>query len=147
GTRSGSVWFGPFASGDTTAGVVIPIVLPSHFLHTHCSSQNAPILLRWLTCHVRRPLVFSHVRSEYPGWFRSGWYSHFVGSPAFRLTNWFAFTRVLPCVRAVTKYQMRSFLIGPPAAAFKSYTLVNGVGAERPVPAVLSDCRFLPLPL
>ena len=29
-----------------TAGVVIPMVLPSHFRHTHCSSQNAPILLR-----------------------------------------------------------------------------------------------------
>src|SRR5690349_4022124 len=100
----------------------MPMVFPSHFRHTHCSSQNAPILLRRLTCHVTRPLTISHVRSENPCWFRSGAYSNFVGSPAFRLTNWFTFARVLPCVRAVTMYQIRTFLIRPPAAALTSYT-------------------------
>src|SRR5437773_1748377 len=125
----------------------MPIVFPSHFRHTHCSSQKPPILLRCDTCHVRRPLTFSHVRSENPGWFRSGLYSHLVGSPAFRLTNWLAFARVLPCVRAVAKYHTRSFLSGPPTAAFRSYTFFRGVAAARPVPAVLSAWRFWPLPL
>ena len=37
----------------------------------------------------------------------------------------FAIVRVLPCVRALTKYQTRSFLIGPPNAPFRSYTFVQ----------------------
>ena len=43
----------------------------------------------------------------------------------------------LPCVRAFTKYQTLSCMIGPPKAPFKSYTFESGVGAVRP--AVLSE--------
>jgi hypothetical protein len=76
---------GPLASGETTGGVVMPMVLPSHLRHTHCSSQKPPILLRGVACHVRRPLMFSQVRSENPGLSRTGAYDHFVASPAFAL--------------------------------------------------------------
>ncbi len=43
----------------------MPVVAPVHLRHVACSSQNAPNLLRGVTCHVMRPLTFSHVRSEY----------------------------------------------------------------------------------
>jgi hypothetical protein len=72
------------ASGETRVGSVMPGVIPVHFRQTACSSQKPPILLRGVTCHVTRALAFSHVRSEYAGWLRSGGV-HLVGSPVFRL--------------------------------------------------------------
>ena len=71
-TRIGRTDWTPIASGDTRAGSVMPCVIPSHFRQIHCSSQKAPILLRAVACQVTRPLTFSHVRSEYAGWLRSG---------------------------------------------------------------------------
>ena len=66
--------------------------------------------------------MFSQVRSEKPGSLMPGppRYSHFVGSPAFRLKNMLAFTRVLPWVRAVAKYHSLSLRIGPPTAPLRS---------------------------
>ena len=63
----------------------MPVVAPVHLRQIACSSQNAPNLLRGVTCQVMRPLTFSHVRSEYIWLFRSATYSHLVGSPAFGL--------------------------------------------------------------
>ncbi len=63
----------------------------------------------------------------------------------------FAMIFVLPCVRALAKYQMRSVLIGPPTDPFRSYTLLVGVAACRPwsfsACVRLSDSSFSPVPL
>src|SRR6185436_1873516 len=63
----------------------------------------------------------------------------------------FAMVRVLPWVRAFTKYQTRSFLIGPPYDPFRSYTLLIGVGACRPAALIssvkLSDSSGSPVAL
>src|SRR5262245_14175289 len=75
----------PTASGDTRAGSEFPGVAPVHTRHNDCSSQKPLILLRDVTCHVIRALAFSNVRSEYSRRAKSGAYSHFVASPAFRL--------------------------------------------------------------
>src|SRR5687767_11867393 len=98
----------------------MPDVCPSHLRQVACSSQKPLILFLALACQVTRPLTFSHVRSEKPGRERSGAYSHSPALPAFRLKNWLALMRLLPCVRALMKYQILSRLIGPPNDPLRS---------------------------
>src|SRR4051812_43343505 len=129
----------------------MPVVAPVHLRQIACSSQNAPNLLRGVNCHVTRPLTFSHVRSEYIWPFGSALYRNVFGFPAFALAKTPAMRRVLPCVRALMKYQTLSCLIGPPIAPFRSYTFVSGVAAARPCAAssgvTLLDCSFSPVPV
>src|SRR5688572_30547818 len=115
-TRSGLVAPTLPASGDGRTGSVMPDVCPSHLRQVACSSQKPLILFFAFACHVTRPLTFSHVRSEKLGRLSSFAYSHLVASPAFWLKYRPAFGRLVPWVRAFTKYQIRSSLMGPPTA-------------------------------
>ena len=84
-TRSGLVAPTLPASGESRAASVMPEVCPSHFRHVACSSQKPLILFLAFACQVTRPLTFSQVRSEKPGFERSGAYSHWSALPTLRL--------------------------------------------------------------
>src|SRR6478672_1240215 len=75
----------PTASGETRWGSDSPGVAPVHVRQSLWASHTPLSFWREVICHVRRPLAFSNVRSEYSRRERFGVYNHFEGSPVFRL--------------------------------------------------------------
>src|SRR5439155_16473336 len=101
------------------------------------------ILLRGVACQVSRSDPFFHVPSSTACRFLSGSYVHFVGSPAFLLTNMLATFCRLIWWRYVPKNHSLSRTIGPPNEGLTSHSFWIEFAAVSPF-ACTSDVRLLP---